>query len=86
MHKLFFDPEGEFEDADFSRKKYLFSTQDVVDFINNGINSFYSINDLTLDQYEYYTNRNGSVIHPIAIFVMQDNFSHRLFYKEFNLT
>ena len=80
--RLFLNPDEKYEAWDTLQEWYLYTTEDLVTFVDQSMQNYYNLANLTLEHYEYPMT-NGSIDNPVTLFYTFDGQTQSTVYKEF---
>ena len=88
MDRVFLTPEGGEDDLSERRERYLFSVQELQNFIKNSIQNYYSLNENLLENYEYFEDEEGDIAEVKVDILMTKaegyNFKHNYYHLSMN--
>jgi hypothetical protein len=86
LHRIFLTPEGEDDDLSDRRERYLFTIDELKTFVRSSVNNYYTINDQSLEHYEYNKDQKGRMwgINADILKVNEDSFKQNHQYFRLN--
>jgi hypothetical protein len=84
IDRIFLTPEGEDDDLSDRRERYIFSIPELQGYVKQSVENYYTINDQSLEQYNYLLTEEGDVrgvnVDILKIDAHSFHFNHKYYY------